>query len=380
VFEQGFHIDISSIHKIIHRIGQIDQFKGEYTWISGKSNPKSIAAQREVALQQTIAATMRMEGNSIQDKKVVSTLEAIRTPLRWKRNTDLTPEEQYVAGYYHSIEAITSNYKNIDINVSTLHRFHCLLFRFQILEYDACGKFNESNSTFFVTKKEENSQNNEEKPDNSTRIKDQIDELFEWVNAALLKNEVHPVLITAVFLYEILAIQPYSKGNMRIASLFTNLLFLRTGYNFILHTSIFFFIEKNKVQFNSILTNTIENKKSSNEQLNDWILFFLDTVCEMIENLGFLPEYKKNIQQPLELRQAHIFNFIVTNQPVRIKTVENHFSEYSNSVIRKEIHFLLKEGRIEKQYADGRGVYIEKKETSMNKKPIKDTSTLTIIT
>ena len=44
-----------------------------------------------------------------------------------------------------------------------------------------------------------------------------MDELFSWMNAA--RSEVHPLILSSVFHYELVFIHPFSDGNGRMARL-----------------------------------------------------------------------------------------------------------------------------------------------------------------
>ena len=58
-------------------------------------------------------------------------------------------------------------------------------------------------------------------------IEDHVDILIQWLNNELSKNEIHPVIIGAIFHHRLVQIHPYNDANGRLARIISSLIFLQ---------------------------------------------------------------------------------------------------------------------------------------------------------
>src|SRR5206468_3166851 len=61
--------------------------------------------------------------------------------------------------------------------------------------------------------------------------------LMEWTSNATSNKELHPLLITAIFIVEFLAIHPFQDGNGRLSRVLTTYLLLKSGYAYAPYSS-----------------------------------------------------------------------------------------------------------------------------------------------
>ena len=61
---------------------------------------------------------------------------------------------------------------------------------------------------------------------NYDEIDNHIELLIEWLNKELLDNEIHPVLLGAIFHHKLVLIHPFDNGNGRLARIISSLIFL----------------------------------------------------------------------------------------------------------------------------------------------------------
>lgn len=71
-------------------------------------------------------------------------------------------------------------------------------------------------------------------------------EAIEWANEQFETRAIHPILVIANFIFEFLAIHPFTDGNGRISRALTNLLLLRAGYGYVPYVSLDLIIENAK--------------------------------------------------------------------------------------------------------------------------------------
>ena len=111
-------------------------------------------------------------------------------------------------------------------------------------------------------------------------VKPEMQIAIEWANEELEKKEIHPLLIVANFIFEFLAIHPFEDGNGRLSRALTNLMLLQQGYKFIPYVSLEEIIESRQSEYYISLRQTQKNHKTDDENIEPWLLFFLDCILE----------------------------------------------------------------------------------------------------
>lgn len=89
--EQKLQFDFATTQRIIQKIGQIDQFKGEWKNIDQEDN-KYLKELRKIATIQSIGSSTRIEGSSLSDAEIASLIKNMKV------NKLQTRDEQEVAG------------------------------------------------------------------------------------------------------------------------------------------------------------------------------------------------------------------------------------------------------------------------------------------
>jgi Fic family protein len=67
-----------------------------------------------------------------------------------------------------------------------------------------------------------------------------------WTRDALETRQLHPLLVTAIFIVVFLEIHPFQDGNGRVSRILTTLLLLRAGYAYMPYSSLESVIERSK--------------------------------------------------------------------------------------------------------------------------------------
>jgi Fic family protein len=62
-------------------------------------------------------------------------------------------------------------------------------------------------------------------------------EAVVWVRERLETRQLHPLLVTAIFIVVFLEIYPFQYGNGRLSRILTTLLLLRAGYAYVPYSS-----------------------------------------------------------------------------------------------------------------------------------------------
>jgi Fic family protein len=103
-------------------------------------------------------------------------------------------------------------------------------------------------------------------------------ELVEWVNEALDQQQLHPLLVTAIFIVVFLEIHPFQDGNGRLSRVLTTLLLLRSGYAYVPYSSLESVIEACKEGYYLELRGTQGTIRSEAPAWEPWIVYFLQTL------------------------------------------------------------------------------------------------------
>ncbi len=351
--EEKLQFDFTTTQRIIQKIGQIDQFKGEWKNIDQEDN-KYLRELRKIATIQSIGSSTRIEGSNMTDAAIASLIKNMKV------NKLQTRDEQEVAGYYDTLDIILNSFADIDISTSTIHSLHNLLLKYSGKDTRHRGKFKELTNQVVATY-----------PDGTARVifkttepylvSKEMDDLMRWTNDSLSSKAIHPLVIIGAFVYEFLSIHPYQDGNGRLSRLLTSLLLLNSGYKFIQYVSLEHIIEQKKAEYYQVLIDGQKDRYTEKERIDRWILFFLDCLIELIYKLEHKVTEFRRLGGYLNERQKQILEYIQVHQPVKISDMTNYLSMYSTPSIKKDLQYLVRELEIEKLGENKGTVYIIKR-------------------
>jgi Fic family protein len=73
-----------------------------------------------------------------------------------------------------------------------------------------------------------------------------MEEVVGWTTGEFDSRELHPLLVTAIFIVVFLEIHPFQDGNGRLSRILTTLLLLRAGYSYVPYSSLESVVEQSK--------------------------------------------------------------------------------------------------------------------------------------
>jgi Fic family protein len=171
--------------------------------------------------------------------------------------------------------------------------------------------------------------------------------LIEWYNN---NKEIHPLIKIAVFMYEFFSSFPFKDGNRRLSRLIPFLLLLKNGYRWVQYVSFESEIEVRKDEYIKIVRKCQDNRP--NENITDWILFFLDILIALQGQLTAALK-RSGIESRLSPREKAIIALISNNPGTRSGEIANKLS-IPNPTTKRILSNLLQNGFIER-YGSGRG-------------------------
>jgi Fic family protein len=360
MIENKLQFDFLTTQKIIQKIGQIDQFKGEWKLLDKVEN-KYLKELRKIATLQSIGSSTRIEGNMLTDAEIATLLKNLKISKLQTR------DEQEVGGYYDTLETIIHHFADIDLTLSNIHHLHHLLLKYSSKDDRHRGKFKELSNQVIATY-----------PDGTTKVifnttepflvQKEMTDLVDWTNKTWNEGGIHPLIIIATFGYEFLSIHPYQDGNGRLSRLLTNLLLLKADYKFVLYVSLESIIEQKKIDYYQALMEGQKDRYTSDERIHLWLLFFLDSLLELIVRLEQKLKVYRQLGAYLNERQKTVLKFIQENQPVKLADIVQNLPQFTIASLKKDLQYLVNEYEIEKIGKNKGTIY--KIKTEMEETPI----------
>jgi len=300
-----FNKRIKTNQEILSKIGKIDEFKGLWQG-SLRLSPQILSRLKQSVLITSSGASTRIEGSKLDDEEVARLLRGLHI------QSPVGRDEEEVAGYADLLGRIFDNYKTFKLTEGQIFQFHDILLRFSEKDQTHKGKY-KSTDNEVVMKNEKGEKILMFKPSPAYLIKKEMDDILFWTNDELEKVQIHPLMIVANFIFEFLAIHPFSDGNGRLSRALTNLLMLKTGYSYIPYVSMEEIIEERRPDYYLALRAAQRNHKTDMEDITVWVNFLLDVFIEQTKRARKIMESDQP-EKLLSEKQLHIYKFLQQKQ------------------------------------------------------------------
>jgi Fic family protein len=322
--------------QIMKQLSVIDSFKGNWEIIELKHS-RHLKELRKIATIESIGSSTRIEGATLTDEEVEKLLKSLKI-------TKLTTrEQQEVVGYYDTLQVILDNYQDIELTERYVHQLHGILLKHSGKDQNHKGKY-KALSNQVVANYPDGTQRTIFKTTEPSMTAKEMENLLVWVNKRKEKADMHPVMITAAFVYEFLSIHPYQDGNGRLSRLLTTLLLMQQEYKFVQYVSFEHIIEERKEAYYRALMEGQKNRYQETEKIDKWVLFFLDCLVTLIKRLEAKYDVYSKLSKDLNERQKAVLAFVKQQQKVQMSQVESAFKEYSRNTLKKDMAYLVNEG------------------------------------
>lgn len=258
-------------------LSDLGEFRGKQALYTRQS-PQRLKALREHALIESAVSSNRIEGVSIDPKRV---RDILAKPAPLFRDRD----EEEVRGYRDALAWIHAEAASIPVDEQTIKRLHAMT-RGQI--WDA-GQYKEKDGDII-----------ERHPDGRERVRFRTvpaaqtparmtDLLFDW-RRCLDEGWVPPPIALAAFNLDFLCIHPFRDGNGRVSRLLWLLQSYQAGYEVGRYISLERLVEQNKDRYYETLEASSqgwhEGKHDPWPYIN-YVLFILKTAYkEFAERVG----------------------------------------------------------------------------------------------
>lgn len=330
---------------IVLILTEIDGIRGELK--SGlKATPQVITNLKKSTLITSSGASTRIEGAKLSDKKVDKIMRGL-TISKFKER-----DFQEVQGYLETLQNIFHSYQDLPLNKGLITSLHNQLLKYSTKDETHRGDYKKKENTVGMPGKNGNIAKIIFKTTPAYLTAKEMQELIEWTNIAFKKNRFHNLLIIANFVIEFLKIHPFEDGNGRLSRILTNLLLLRSGYEFVQYVSHEQLIEHRKDEYYIALRKSQKTFKTKHKTISPWLNFFLSIIKKQAEKtLSYLE--KEKIEDMLSPKQFKVWKYLLSVEeasPSKIVKATN----IALGTVRQALNRLIELGKI-KRIGRGRG-------------------------
>ncbi len=184
-------------------------------------------------------------------------------------------------------------------------------------------------------------------PASSIVIHPELSRLVEWLLVRCQGESLHPLIISAAFIYEFVSCHTLDVGKDEISHLLTLLLLQRHNAHWIVTST------PCRVMANDPLTyhRTLKGRENIGNDISRWIIYWIKQVYEAAQQAAqthapILPDAAAGRKTCVNNRQRRILDFIEKNQPVKLAAITTHLHKESINTIKKDLIHLRQLGYI----------------------------------
>lgn len=286
--------------EILSKIARIEELKGQ--WTAGANlNPYLLGQLKRSVLITSTGASTRIEGAKLSDKDV----EKLMQGLAIQKFADR--DKQEVQGYFELLQNVFNSWDSIKFSENSIKHLHKELLKHVDKDKFHRGEYKRQENRVEMVGAQGRIGLFDTTPAYLTPK--YMQELVEWTQVALKVKTYHQLLIVGNFLVEFLNIHPFTDGNGRLSRILTNLLLLQAGYAYVPYVSHEKLIEDKKPDYYLALRKSQKTFKSKNENILDWLNFFLDIVLEQSQQaINLLTT--ENIEPILSKKQLKVWEYL----------------------------------------------------------------------
>lgn len=314
MIENRLYKRIKLSNKILLIIAQIDELKGRWKG-SLALNPRILGQLKRSVIITSTGSSTRIEGSKMTDLEVDRFLQGLNP------KTPKGRDEEEVAGYADILGRIFDNFDTLKITEGRILQLHNIMLEFSQKDELHRGKYKTKDNTVAIVEKGEIKKilfN----PTPPWLVKKEMDDVLTWLKENLEKQDIHPLVIVANFIFELLAIHPFEDGNGRLSRALINLMLLQFGYAFIPYVSLEEIIESRQSEYYISLRQTQKNHKTDNENIEPWLLFFLDCILTQTKQAIKLLEGNDPIKLLSEI-QTQIYDYFTPGSELSVSEIQN---------------------------------------------------------
>jgi Fic family protein len=334
--------------EILGLISEIDEFKGAWRAL-GQLAPEQLSGLKRVATIESVGSSTRIEGAKLTDQEVEKLLGNLAIKQFHSR------DEQEVAGYADVMHLIFESYEHISLTESYIKQLHRDLLKYSEKENRHRGDYKKFTNHVEAFDQDGKSVGIVFETASPFDTPMQMAELVTWASQTYESKELHPLLVTSVFIVVFLAIHPFQDGNGRLSRILTTLLLLRAGYLYVPYSSMEAIIERSKDAYYLALRRTQGTLKKEDPDWMPWIVFFLRALQHQKNRLQIKIDREKLLLGQLPELSVSILELVKSRGRITISEIVTLTGANRNTV-KKHLESLVEAKHLQQQGA-GRGVW-----------------------
>jgi len=296
--------DIAEAQKIQVFIAEIEHYRG--MWTAGVTlSPQILTVLKRSTIITSAGSSTRIEGAKLSNEEIE---KLFKSGIRVQKFN--TRDQQEVAGYKELIENIFDSWQTIKFSESTIKHFHKELLKYSDKDQGHLGGYKFGENKVAAYDRDGKVVGIIFEPTAPHLTPKEMTELIEWTQQSLEAKNIHPLLIIGNFILEFLKIHPFQDGNGRASRALTNLMLLKTGFDFVPYVSHDKFIEDNKDAYYLALNQAQKTLKDDEPNIAPWLLFFLEVIRDQAKMAVELNQ-KERIEVLLSEKQLAVWYFIL---------------------------------------------------------------------
>ncbi len=300
--------------KIQGYIAEIERYRG--MWTAGVTlSPQILTVLKRSTIITSAGSSTRIEGAKLSNVEIE---KLFKSGIKFQKFS--TRDQQEVAGYKELIENIFEAWQTIKFSENTIKHFHKELLKYSDKDQGHLGNYKFGENKVLAYDKDGKVVGIIFEPTVPHLTPKEMTELIEWTQQSLAENNIHPLLIIGNFILEFLKIHPFQDGNGRTSRALTNLMLLKTGFDFVPYVSHDKFIEDNKDAYYLALNQAQKTLNDAEPNIAPWLLFFLEVMRDQSKMAVELSQNER-IETLLSEKQLAVWHFILEKRETTPKEI-----------------------------------------------------------
>ena len=334
--------------EILKHIAALDEFKGQWRAFKRLSRDQ-LSQLKYVATIESIGSSTRIEGSKLTDQQVATLLSGLK--IQEFKNRD----EEEVAGYAAAMDTVFESFEHISVTENHICQLHRILLQFSTKDERHRGEYKALDNHVAAFDADGKQLGIVFETASPFETPFAMKQLVDWMIEAEKDGDLHPLLITGIFVVWFLAIHPFQDGNGRLSRVLTTLLLLRHGYSYVPYASLESVIEENKEFYYKALRKTQATLRSTPVDWEPWLLFFLRCLVRQKDNLNAKIQIEQQRVEASSPLAAAVMRLLDDGGSITLAQAVKATGANRNT-LKSKISELVNAGMLTR-HGRGRGVY-----------------------
>jgi Fic family protein len=343
-------LNVQSLHitpEMLGLIAEIEEFKGSWKAMH-KLAPEKLNRLQKVATIESIGSSTRIEGSKLTNAEV----ERLLARLEIRKFE--TRDEQEVAGYADAMQLLFMHFQHMQLSESLIKHLHRDLLKYSQKDEWHRGNYKQLPNHVEAFDPAGNSMGIVFETASQFDTPQLMQQLVSQCAELLRSNQLHPLLVNALFTVSFLAIHPFQDGNGRLSRVLTNLLLLQSGYVYAPYSSLEAVIEQQKQGYYLALRQTQNGIFEHNANWQPWVMFFLRALRNQQINLQQKIEQELLLIGKLSPLSLQILELIRSRGHSSVGEISSLLPQANRATLKKHLAKLVTNKHL-MQYGMGKG-------------------------